>query len=48
MDHLGELIKHTIGGIPGVEKQETSLALSVIKEDEGIPMEALAIEDEEE
>ena len=36
VDHLGNLIKHTIGGIPGVEKQETFLALSVIKEDDGL------------
>ncbi len=42
VEHLGELIKHTIGGIPGVEKQETFLALSVIKEDEGVPIDALS------
>lgn len=47
MEHLGELIKHTIGSIPGVEKQETFLALSVIKEDEGIPLETLRANDDE-
>ena len=35
IDHLGEVIKHTIGGISGVEKQETLLVLSTIKENTG-------------
>ena len=47
VDHLGDLIKHTIGGIPGVEKQETFLALSVIKEDEGLSFDAMEPDDSE-
>jgi len=41
IEHLGELVKHTIGGIPGVEKQETFLTLSLIKENEGYPLECV-------
>ena len=39
VEHLGSLIKHTIGSIPGVEKQETFLSLSIVKEDEGFCIE---------
>ena len=35
IDHLGELVKHALGGIAGVEKQETFLSLSTVKEDVG-------------
>lgn len=42
VEHLGRLIKHTIGAIPGVEKQETFLALSVVKEDGGVCFDAAA------
>ncbi len=35
IDHLGELVKNTLASIAGVEKQETFLALSTIKEDQG-------------
>lgn len=41
IDHLGELVKHTLAGIAGVEKQETFLVLSTIKEDEGYSLERL-------
>lgn len=42
IDHLGTVIKHTIGGIPGVEKQETFLALSTVKENAGYSLEYLS------
>ncbi len=35
MEHLGEMIKHTLGRVGGVEKQETFIALSTIKEGNG-------------
>lgn len=35
VDHLGTVIKHTIGGIAGVEKQETLLVLSTVKGNNG-------------
>jgi Lrp/AsnC family leucine-responsive transcriptional regulator len=31
--HLGEVVKHDLGAIPGIEKQETFLTLSQVKED---------------
>jgi Lrp/AsnC family leucine-responsive transcriptional regulator len=34
-EHLGEVVKHTLGAIPGIEKQETFLTLSQVKEDRG-------------
>ena len=43
IDHLGALIRHTLATIGGVEKQETFLILSTVKEDEGYalgPLEA--------
>ncbi len=45
IDHLGEVIKHTIGGIGGVEKQETLLVLSTIKEATGYSLDYTAEED---
>jgi Lrp/AsnC family transcriptional regulator, leucine-responsive regulatory protein len=39
IDHLGQVVKHTLAGIDGVEKQETFLALSTIKADEGYSLE---------
>jgi Lrp/AsnC family transcriptional regulator, leucine-responsive regulatory protein len=39
IDHLGVVVKHTIASIDGVEKQETFLALSTIKADEGYSLE---------
>lgn len=41
MDHLGEVIKHTIGGIQGVEKQETLLALSTVKAFDGYNLDVM-------
>ena len=41
MDHLGEVIKHTIGGIKGVEKQETLLALSTVKPFDGYSLDVM-------
>lgn len=41
IDHLGELVKHTLGAIGGVEKQETFLLLSTVKEDSGYSLEPL-------
>jgi len=38
IDHLGELIKHKLSTIVGVEKQETFLVLSTVKENEGLPL----------
>ncbi len=38
IDHLGELIKHTLAGIPGLERQETFLMFSAIKDDGGYSM----------
>ena len=45
IDHLRDLVKHRLGGLPGVEKQETFLALSTVKEDWGYALEPL-FEDE--
>ena len=41
IDHLGELVKHTLAGIAGVEKQETFLVLSTVKEDEGYSLDKM-------
>ena len=46
VDHLGTVIKHTIGGIAGVEKQETFLALSTIKENTGYSLDYMAGDEE--
>lgn len=35
IDHLGHTIKNEIGALRGVEKQETFLVLSSVKEDDG-------------
>jgi Lrp/AsnC family transcriptional regulator, leucine-responsive regulatory protein len=35
IEHLGELVKHNLGTIPGIEKQETFLTLSTVKENRG-------------
>ena len=35
INHLGELVKHRLGAFAGVEKQETFLVLSTVKEDMG-------------
>ncbi len=41
IDHLGDLIKHRLGSLAGVEKQETFLVLSTVKRDEGYSLEPL-------
>jgi Lrp/AsnC family leucine-responsive transcriptional regulator len=41
IDHLGDLVKHRLGAIGGVEKQETFLILTTVKEDQGYPLEPL-------
>ncbi|MEZ4386719.1 MAG: Lrp/AsnC family transcriptional regulator [Candidatus Krumholzibacteriia bacterium] len=41
IDHLSELVKHRLGALGGVEKQETFLVLSTVKEDHGYSLEPL-------
>ena len=41
IEHLGDLIKHRLGSLIGVEKQETFLVLSTVKRDEGYSLEPL-------
>ena len=41
IDHLRELVTHTIGSVRGVEKQETFLVLSMPREDVGCPLDVL-------
>ncbi len=41
IDHLRNLLTHGLGAIRGVEKQETFLVLSTVKEDQGLPLEVL-------
>ncbi len=36
IEHLGDLIKHELSSIPGIEKQETFLTLSTVKADRGV------------
>lgn len=38
IDHLGEVIKHRLSAIVGVDKQETFLVLSTVKENAGFPL----------
>jgi Lrp/AsnC family leucine-responsive transcriptional regulator len=45
IDHLSELVKHRIGALGGVEKQETFLVLSTVKEDQGYSLEPLNTEE---
>jgi Lrp/AsnC family transcriptional regulator, leucine-responsive regulatory protein len=42
IDHLRDLLTHCLGAIRGVEKQETFLVLSTVKEDQGFPLETPA------
>jgi Lrp/AsnC family transcriptional regulator, leucine-responsive regulatory protein len=42
IQHLGEFLKHELGALKGVEKLETFLSLSRIKQDRGYALEALA------
>jgi Lrp/AsnC family leucine-responsive transcriptional regulator len=48
IEHLGGLVKHRLGAIGGVEKLETFLALSTVKEDEGYSLAPLYEESAEE
>lgn len=41
IDHLRELATHTLAALRGLEKQETFLILSTIKEDEGYALESV-------
>lgn len=41
IDHLRELVTKNLAAIRGVEKQETFLVLSTLKEDEGCPLEPI-------
>jgi Lrp/AsnC family leucine-responsive transcriptional regulator len=41
IDHLSELVKHRLATIGGVEKQETFLVLSTVKEDQGYSLQPL-------
>jgi Lrp/AsnC family leucine-responsive transcriptional regulator len=41
IEHLGDLVKHRLGSLAGVEKQETFLVLSTVKQDEGYSLEPL-------
>jgi Lrp/AsnC family transcriptional regulator, leucine-responsive regulatory protein len=47
IEHLGELIKRELSSIPGIEKQETFLTLSTVKEDRGIAIPAPELQQEE-
>ncbi len=38
IDHLRNLLTHSLGAIRGVEKQETFLVLSTVKDDQGFPL----------
>ena len=41
IDHLANLVKHRLSAIGGVEKQETFLVLSTVKEDQGYALQPL-------
>jgi Lrp/AsnC family transcriptional regulator, leucine-responsive regulatory protein len=41
IEHLGDLLKHRLGAIGGVEKLETFLSLSTVKEDQGYSLKPL-------
>ena len=45
LEHLGQLVKHDIAAIPGVDKVETMLVFSEVKPDAGWPA---SLEDDEE
>jgi len=45
IDHLGEFVKHKLGSLEGVEKQETFLVLSTVKHDKGLWVDASTSED---
>lgn len=41
IDHLADLVKHRLSAIGGLEKQETFLVLSTVKEDHGYALQPL-------
>ena len=41
IDHLSELVKHRLGALGGVEKQETFLVLASVKDDQGYALQPL-------
>ena len=41
IDHLADLVKHRLSTLGGVEKQETFLVLSTVKEDRGYALQPL-------
>jgi Lrp/AsnC family leucine-responsive transcriptional regulator len=41
IEHLGDLVKHRLSSIGGVEKQETFLVLSTVKQDQGYSLKPL-------
>jgi Lrp/AsnC family leucine-responsive transcriptional regulator len=45
IDHLRDLVKHRLGALGGVEKQETFLVLSTVKEDQGYALQPLFDDD---
>ncbi len=47
IEHLGDLIKHELSSIPGIEKQETFLTLATVKEDRGIAIPTPELQKEE-
>jgi len=47
IEHLGELIKRELSSIPGIEKQETFLTLSTVKEDRGVSIPTPELQKEE-
>jgi len=47
IEHLGDLIKRELSSIPGIEKQETFLTLSTVKEDRGVSIPTPELQKEE-
>jgi len=45
IDHLREVVKHRLATIVGVDKQETLLVLSTVKENEGYALDTIIAED---
>ncbi|MBN1944787.1 MAG: Lrp/AsnC family transcriptional regulator [Bradymonadales bacterium] len=41
IDHLRQVVTHAFASVPGVEKQETFVTLSVVKEDAGYSLEEM-------
>jgi Lrp/AsnC family leucine-responsive transcriptional regulator len=45
IDHLREVVKHRLATIIGVEKQETLLILSTVKENQGYALDTMPVEE---